>query len=640
MLPALPALHIPEPDPLQALKTLHKNTQSVYTYLQRLRDALTDSVETVVAESDAAIGVLSINSLTARHQLLTAVSDTNLALSISSATDTHTFTLAWAGILSLSRGGTGAANTAVPAGYVLRSNATAFVGAQLAASDLSNSITGSGQVVLSFTPTILAPILTAPSIDRISNLTTNGFVKTTGGNGTLTVDSTSTFVNSVSNSDGTLTISPTTGNVVVSLNLAHSNTWTAAQSITAAGQAFTATNTFGSLFITEFGLTDDFCAVIQGNTGRNAHLFFSEAMVGDAWDIHTGNGDPNLYFYTGIGVGGVYQAHLSPDGVFHVETGFRIGISPTAGHVLRSNGTNFVDAALAAEDLSNGVFGTGAVVLSIGGGLSSVTPFSLRDSSAAFNVTITPTSSPSLTAGRTLTLNMGNVAHTLALGTTANTITFPNTASDTVAMLGVDNIFTALQTINFNSGALPSAPSGTLLQLGGADTTNSFFVFNSFGAASGIVGLRARGTNASPLALAAGNRITAFIGRGYDGTSYSTDDSGYIGIFALTAWTNANHETYLAFFTTANGATGAGVERGRIALGLMVGTTTDSGAGTIRANAGFYTDQATFMLHSTTAWNNGAAGNTGTLTNAPAAGNPTKWLPIDDNGTTRYIPAW
>ena len=34
------------------------------------------------------------------------------------------------------------------------------------------------------------------------------------------------------------------------------------------------------------------------------------------------------------------------------------------------------------------------------------------------------------------------------------------------------------------------------------------------------------------------------------------------------------------------------------------------------------------------------AAATGTLTNAPAAGNPTKWIAIDDNGTTRYIPAW
>ncbi len=37
---------------------------------------------------------------------------------------------------------------------------------------------------------------------------------------------------------------------------------------------------------------------------------------------------------------------------------------------------------------------------------------------------------------------------------------------------------------------------------------------------------------------------------------------------------------------------------------------------------------------------NGAAASVGTLTNAPTAGNPTKWIPIDDNGTTRYIPAW
>lgn len=39
-------------------------------------------------------------------------------------------------------------------------------------------------------------------------------------------------------------------------------------------------------------------------------------------------------------------------------------------------------------------------------------------------------------------------------------------------------------------------------------------------------------------------------------------------------------------------------------------------------------------------WSNGAGALAGTLLNSPVAGNPTKWLPIDDNGTTRYIPAW
>lgn len=48
----------------------------------------------------------------------------------------------------------------------------------------------------------------------------------------------------------------------------------------------------------------------------------------------------------------------------------------------------------------------------------------------------------------------------------------------------------------------------------------------------------------------------------------------------------------------------------------------------------------TKLLESTTTLSNGAAAAVGTLSNAPTAGNPTKWVAIDDNGTTRYIPAW
>jgi len=46
------------------------------------------------------------------------------------------------------------------------------------------------------------------------------------------------------------------------------------------------------------------------------------------------------------------------------------------------------------------------------------------------------------------------------------------------------------------------------------------------------------------------------------------------------------------------------------------------------------------LVRKTTTLTNGAAAAAGTLLNAPAAGNPTKWVPIDDNGVTRYIPAW
>lgn len=52
------------------------------------------------------------------------------------------------------------------------------------------------------------------------------------------------------------------------------------------------------------------------------------------------------------------------------------------------------------------------------------------------------------------------------------------------------------------------------------------------------------------------------------------------------------------------------------------------------------TDNSTDLLKSSVSLSDGAGAVIGTLTNAPYAGDPTKWVAIDDNGTTRYIPAW
>jgi hypothetical protein len=46
------------------------------------------------------------------------------------------------------------------------------------------------------------------------------------------------------------------------------------------------------------------------------------------------------------------------------------------------------------------------------------------------------------------------------------------------------------------------------------------------------------------------------------------------------------------------------------------------------------------LASSATAYTNNAAAQTATMTNGPLAGNPTKWIPINDNGTIRNIPAW
>lgn len=66
----------------------------------------------------------------------------------------------------------------------------------------------------------------------------------------------------------------------------------------------------------------------------------------------------------------------------------------------------------------------------------------------------------------------------------------------------------------------------------------------------------------------------------------------------------------------------------------------DPGGGNLVRIGGALTVNSATMIATKTAFTNGAAAQVGTLTNAPAAGDPTKWIPVDDNGTTRYIPAW
>jgi len=67
--------------------------------------------------------------------------------------------------------------------------------------------------------------------------------------------------------------------------------------------------------------------------------------------------------------------------------------------------------------------------------------------------------------------------------------------------------------------------------------------------------------------------------------------------------------------------------------------------GTNRWHGGYFgtlglTHNDSTLLHTTVALADGSSSNSATLTNAPAAGNPSKWVKIDDDGTTRWIPTW
>ncbi len=73
--------------------------------------------------------------------------------------------------------------------------------------------------------------------------------------------------------------------------------------------------------------------------------------------------------------------------------------------------------------------------------------------------------------------------------------------------------------------------------------------------------------------------------------------------------------------------------------GISYGSTKSLYGGSV-VLSGSITHGSATLLTTTVALTNGAAAQAGTLLNAPTAGNPTKWVPINDNGTTRYIPAW
>lgn len=83
--------------------------------------------------------------------------------------------------------------------------------------------------------------------------------------------------------------------------------------------------------------------------------------------------------------------------------------------------------------------------------------------------------------------------------------------------------------------------------------------------------------------------------------------------------------------------------------GIVAGTaaincTTLTGSGLVKGagleSTSTLVSNDTQLMKTNTNFANGAAAAAGTLLNAPAAGNPTKWIPVDDNGTLRYIPAW
>lgn len=320
--------------------------------------------------------------------------------------------------------------------------------------------------------------------------------------------------------------------------------------------------------------------VLHGNAAGNPSWAAVSLTADVTGTLPAGNGGTGITSL-GTGVATALGINVGTAGSFVVNGGAlgspsSAGTIPafTLGGTIAGGGNQLNNIIVGSTTPLAGTFTT---LTATSGSITGLTGLAIRDTSAAFDVTIAATSSGSLSAGRTLTLNMGNVAHTLAFGTTANTITFPNAASDTVAMLGVANTFTGANVFNgstttFNpstgaGGVLVNGPSGQAVSLDvfGAASTNSYV---RIGSASGGQFEFQVDTSGNWQANASGVANVIFqASRSGAKTSTLTLDKGHIG-------SSANTPTISACGTSPSAARGSDfageVTEGTTATGCVI----------------------------------------------------------------------
>jgi hypothetical protein len=189
---------------------------------------------------------------------------------------------------------------------------------------------------------------------------------------------------------------------------------------------------------------------------------------------------------------------------------------------------------------------------------------------------------------------------------------------------GIQLYNTADQTTNYerlgirwasNVATFEVVQGGTGTQRGMSFTTQNQFIINGGNATTGA--FRFIGTSTSLASAVAGS---------FSGWTSTATSGTNVGLSIATAYNQASGTAANTdlLVNRAETAVGSGTQR---LLSLQVGGTERFGI----SNAGV-------MFRSNQTSGPGVA--TGTLTNAPSAGDPDFWLPITINGTAHWIPAW
>ena len=173
--------------------------------------------------------------------------------------------------------------------------------------------------------------------------------------------------------------------------------------------------------------------------------------------------------------------------------------------------------------------------------------------------------------------------------------------------LQVNNLTNNPVSIGVNNALVASFTSTGLAVTGALSSTGTASITGAVSSANAFV-------STGPVTANAADRVTLDFGGGTSGR--------------VLAW-------------GPNNSTAGQLDLGVLSANASVGSTSIARiSSTGLAVTGALTTSSTTLHTSSVSLTNGAAAAAGTLTNAPVAGNPTKWIPIVDNGTTRYIPCW
>ena len=301
---------------------------------------------------------------------------------------------------------------------------------------------------------------------NVTSLTSGNILQYNGSNWVNVTTSSIAVVSSVSNSDGTLTISPTTGAVVASLNLGNANTWTAAQTISYAGGSqtfFTVNDTSASadtlvlIEATGIGGGSTFLSIQKIGSGAFTALTIKgNAAVTTRYNTLDNGSTGAATFASSVGAVS-YTGEIDGTTLDGVAFSFS---SLSSGQALVYNGSNWINSGVTASSLAWSALTNPSASLSLTMGAADTTTFTLQQTSGTgFTWT-------------TSTLTTGVIAALASTGTalsgTVSLVTIASTGANSNAAVTAQGLNISVGNTNGTSGT----NVGLYLNASGATTNN------------------------------------------------------------------------------------------------------------------------------------------------------------------------